>query len=146
VNRVCGFEPSPAPHHPSPPHDTPLPKNKTNKARCAHDTVLGHPEYGPVAFSFYTSNIDASMTKRIILVAEPRRHTPICQQIHAARAERLAAAFPAAELVVAGSSRAEDFARLLFAPVLFRDSQSSFGLWAGVASKGQVGALGCLVR
>lgn len=32
----------------------------------------------------------------------------------------------------------EDFAKLLLAPVLYKDAQSSFGLWAALANRGQV--------
>jgi len=71
-------------------------------------------------------------------VADPRAHTPLCQHIHEARRRFLESRFPRATVEVTGSTRGDDFVRLLRAPVLFRDSQSSFGLWAGVANKGQV--------
>lgn len=45
---------------------------------------------------------------------------------------------PSANVTVVSGSVATDFARLLYAPILFKDASSSFGLWAAVASKGQV--------
>lgn len=71
-------------------------------------------------------------------MSEARTYDTVCQQINEARRQHLADKYPGAEVVVVGSNRLEDFVRLLRAPVLFRDSQSSFGLWAGVANKGKV--------
>lgn len=41
-------------------------------------------------------------------------------------------------LIHAGGELWEDFARLARAPRLFKDSGSTFGLWAGVANQGEV--------
>lgn len=108
------------------------------QARCSEDTMLRHPEYGPVAFSFYTDNIDLAVTKRILLVSETSPRDELCRRVNGAREEHLRRKLPGVEVEASGSNRGHDFARLLLAPVLFRDSQSSFGLWAGAANRGQV--------
>jgi hypothetical protein len=107
------------------------------QSRCSEDTLLSHPEFGPVGFSFYNS-IDAAATQAIYIVAEPGRQLPACAAIRAAKVKHLAARYPNATVKVVGGRLEEDFLRLLFAPVLFKDAQSSFGLWAAVANKGQV--------
>lgn len=45
---------------------------------------------------------------------------------------------PCANVTVVSDTVAHDFARMLYAPNLFKDASSSFGLWAAVASKGRV--------
>jgi hypothetical protein len=107
------------------------------QSRCSEDTLLSHPEFGPVGFSFYSS-INATATQAIHIVAEPGTQLPACAAIRAAKLKHLAARYPNAKVQVVGSTREEDFLRLLFAPLLFKDAQSSFGLWAAVANRGQV--------
>jgi hypothetical protein len=124
----------------SPAESATLPASLVIRGPCTrcfrHDP---NPRYGPVAFSFYTQNIDRAAARRILLVSEPRaRQDPLCGRLAEARHAHLEAAFPELEVVDAGAGRGRDWATLLLAPVLFRDSQSSFGLMAGLANKGQV--------
>jgi hypothetical protein len=107
------------------------------QSRCSEDTLLSHPEFGPVGFSFYSS-INATATQAIYIVAEPGKQLPACAAIRAAKLKHLAQRYPKAKIQVVGGTREEDFLRLLFAPLLFKDAQSSFGMWAAVANKGQV--------
>jgi hypothetical protein len=107
------------------------------QSRCSEDTLLSHPEFGPVGFSFYSS-IKKKATQAIYIVAELGKQLPACAAIRAAKLKHLAARYPKAKVQVVGGTREEDFLRLLLAPLLFKDAQSSFGMWAAVANKGQV--------
>ncbi|WIA28952.1 hypothetical protein OEZ86_011475 [Tetradesmus obliquus] len=107
------------------------------QSRCSEDTLLSHPEFGPVGFSFF-NGIDAAATKAIYIVAQPGKQLPACAAIRAAKVKHLEARYPKASVQVVGGKLEEDFLRLLFAPVLFKDAQSSFGLWAALGNKGQV--------
>lgn len=106
------------------------------QSRCSPDTILRHPEYGPVAFSFYKHI--SNDARRILIVTDLRDRTQLCADIHAAQVRWLKAQFPAADVLVEGGNVHQDFAKLLLAPVLFKDAQSSFGLWAALANKGEV--------
>lgn len=106
------------------------------QSRCSPDTILRHPEYGPVAFSYY-SHISASATT-IIIVTDLNERTQLCADIHAAQVRWLQERYPSAQVRVEGGSMHQDFAKLLLAPALFRDAQSSFGLWAALANRGEV--------
>ncbi|KAF6254758.1 hypothetical protein COO60DRAFT_1462514 [Scenedesmus sp. NREL 46B-D3] len=107
------------------------------QSRCSEDTLLSHAEFGPVAFSFYRS-INATATQAIYIVAEPGKQLPACAAIRAAKVKHLAARYPNAKVQVVGGRLEEDFLRLMFAPLLFKDAQSSFGLWAALANRGRV--------
>lgn len=107
------------------------------QSRCSNDTVLVHPEYGPVGFSFY-ANIPPAAT-RITVVADQHHRAPLCALLHDAQLAWLRARFPDAAVTLTGSRDPHlDFARLLLAPILFKDAQSSFGLWAALANRGEV--------
>lgn len=106
------------------------------QSRCSPDTILKHAEYGPVAFSFYSS-ISSTATS-IVVVTELRKRSQLCADIHASLVKWLKAKFPTADVQVSGGSLHQDFAKLLLAPVLYKDAQSSFGLWAAVANRGEV--------
>lgn len=112
------------------------PNDVVIQSRCAPDTVLSHGEYGPVAFSFY-ANIPPD-TKRVFIVTELKTRTSLCAQLHHAQQAHLQRLLPDANVSVIGGAPAEDFARLLFAPILYKDASSSFGLWAAVANTGVV--------
>lgn len=121
-------------------HNHPLPTYAPGdvviQSRCARDTVLSHSEYGPVAFSFY-DNIPATTTQ-IYIVTELVGRSEVCEALHLAQEKYIKRAFPQANITVVGTTPHEDFGRLLYAPLLFKDAASSFGLWAAVANKGQV--------
>lgn len=106
------------------------------QSRCSTETILKHPEYGPVGFSFYASI--PSTAARIIIVTDLHKRIQLCADIHAAQVKWLKAKFPRADVQVQGGTMHDDFAKLLLAPVLFKDAQSSFGLWAALANRGQV--------
>ncbi|KAF8072825.1 hypothetical protein HT031_000485 [Scenedesmus sp. PABB004] len=106
------------------------------QSRCSTDTVLSHPEYGPAAFSFYAAvPTDAAS---ILVVADPRDALPLCAAIRAAKVAWLRARHPGARVAVVGGTLSQDWARLVLAPRLFKDAQSSLGLWAALANKGEV--------
>eukprot|EP00882_Tetradesmus_deserticola_P011111 GHRQ01011748.1.p1 GENE.GHRQ01011748.1~~GHRQ01011748.1.p1 ORF type:complete len:342 (+),score=112.74 GHRQ01011748.1:47-1072(+) len=107
------------------------------QSRCSEDTLLSHEEFGPAGFSFYRS-INVTATQAIYIVAEPGKQLPACAAIRAAKLNHLAVLYPNSEVQMVGGSLEEDFLRLMFAPVLYKDAQSSFGLWAGLANRGQV--------
>lgn len=106
------------------------------QSRCSRDTLLKHEEFGPVGFSFY-KHIKPT-AKNIYIVADPKATWPLCLAIRKAKVKWLTAKFPASKVHVVGGSLHDDFAQLLFAPVLFKDAQSSFGLWAALANTGEV--------
>lgn len=112
------------------------------QSRCSEETILRHPEYGPVAFSFY-KDIPPG-TKNILLVADLAKRIRLCADIHEAQVAWLRSKFPAAIVTLVGGTMHQDFARLLLAPVLFKDAQSSFGLWAALANRGSVWSVALL--
>lgn len=114
------------------------------QSRCSKDTLLVHDEFGPVAFSYYSSI--QPTTQNIYIVRDPRVKVPTCAAIHEALVQWLKARHPKANIQVTGGSLERDFMQLLFAPVLFKDAQSSFGLWAGLANKGEVWSVPLLAR
>lgn len=77
--------------------------------------------------SFYSTI--SSTAKNLIIVTDLKRRSQLCADIHAAQVKWLQAKYPAAAVRVEGGSMHEDFAQLLLAPVLYKDAQSSFGLW-----------------
>lgn len=77
--------------------------------------------------SFYSSI--SSSARNIIIVTDLKSRSQLCADIHAAQVKWLQAKYPVATVRVEGGSMHEDFARLLLAPVLYKDAQSSFGLW-----------------
>ena len=119
-------------------HSLPVfsPQDVAIQIRCAKDTILEHPEYGPVAFSFY-KHIKPT-TSTIYVVTDKAVTYPVCIRLLDALHSFLESTYPSIPIKFVGGTREEDFARLLFAPTLFKDSQSSFGLWAGLANKGEV--------
>lgn len=114
------------------------------QSRCSRETLLVHDEFGPVAFSYY-SNIKTG-AKNIFIVTDPRVKYRACVDIHAAQVKWLKQKFPSSNVKVIGGSLEHDFLRLMLAPVLFKDAQSSFGLWAGMANKGEVWSVPLLTR
>jgi hypothetical protein len=112
------------------------PQDIAIQIRCAKDTILEHPEYGPVAFSFY-KHIKPT-TSTIYLVTDKAVTYPVCLRLLDALHSFLGTLYPSIPIKFVGGTREEDFARLLLAPTLFKDSQSSFGLWAGLANEGEV--------
>jgi hypothetical protein len=106
------------------------------QSRCSSETILSHPEYGPVGFSFYQGI--SSTAQRIIIVTDLNKRLQLCADIHAAQVKWLQVKFPHAEVKVEGGTMHEDFAKLLLAPALYKDAQSSFGLWAALANRGEV--------
>lgn len=114
------------------------------QSRCNRDTLLDHDEYGPVGFSYY-DNIKPT-ARNIYIITDPRVKLSTCTDMHAAQVHWLEQRFPNSKVQLTGGDLESDFLRLLLAPVLFRDSQSSFGLWAGMANKGEVWSVPLLAR
>lgn len=80
-----------------------------------------------VSCSFYSSI--SSTAKNIVIVTSLEKRSQLCADIHAAQVKWLQARYPGVAVRVEGGSMHEDFAKLLLAPVLYKDAQSSFGLW-----------------
>eukprot|EP00995_Heteronema_vittatum_P001289 NODE_1181_length_1045_cov_272.047189_g815_i0.p1 GENE.NODE_1181_length_1045_cov_272.047189_g815_i0~~NODE_1181_length_1045_cov_272.047189_g815_i0.p1 ORF type:complete len:137 (-),score=41.77 NODE_1181_length_1045_cov_272.047189_g815_i0:74-484(-) len=76
-------------------------------------------------------------TTQFWLVRDPSVTEPACAAKHHALAKHLAQYFPQARLSIVGGDPFTDFARLVYAPLLFRDC-GSFGLWAAVANLNEV--------
>jgi hypothetical protein len=109
------------------------------QSRCSKDTLLQHPEHGPAAFSFYSSISPAA--RSISVVADLVGRDPLCARIHDAQLAWLRRKAPAANVSLVGGGIHQAFSRLLLAPVLYKDAQSSFGLWAALANRGEVWSL-----
>jgi hypothetical protein len=114
-----------------------LPGDVVIQSRCSIETLIHHHEFGPMGFSFYNT-INAADTKTIYIIANRGNLIPACTAIRAAMLQHFHERYPAATIHLVSGSPEEDFFRMLFAPVFYRDSQSSFGLWAAVANKGLV--------
>jgi hypothetical protein len=114
-----------------------MPGDVVIQSRCSFQTLIEHMEFGPMGFSFYNS-INARETKTIRIIANRGSHVPACTAIRAAMLQHLHERYPDATIHLDSGSPEDDFFRMLFAPVFYRDSQSSFGLWAAVANKGLV--------
>jgi hypothetical protein len=108
------------------------------QVRCAGDTVLGHDEYGPAPWSFYNS-VPCDKLGQITVQSEAASvaAVPLCAALNASLFARLALRCPTARLRYVSGSLFEDWARLVFAPTLYKDA-SSFGLWAALANTGTV--------
>ncbi|KAG2490333.1 hypothetical protein HYH03_011282 [Edaphochlamys debaryana] len=112
------------------------------QVRCARDTLLSHPMFGPTAFSHYLKYMPAD-TRRVFAVYAHHGHNgpnvyPPCDRIVEAMGRYFAARRPDLQFSVVSGELWEDFARLVYAPTLFKDSCSSFGHWAGLSSSGRV--------
>ncbi|PNW78237.1 hypothetical protein CHLRE_09g386759v5 [Chlamydomonas reinhardtii] len=112
------------------------------QVRCAQDTLLAHGYYGPTAFSAYTTYLPPD-TKRVFAIYAhhghngPAVYTP-CDKLVDAMGRFITQRRPGVSFGILGGEKWEDFARLVYAPVAFRDSMSSFGLWATLANTGRV--------
>lgn len=105
--------------------------------RCAPDTVMSHPEYGPAPLAFYDTMPDK--TRRVIVVGDlgTMESSPLCQALNKIMFDYISKRHPSAELIFSSGSIFEDFSKLVFAPTLYK-AASSFGLWAALANTGSV--------
>lgn len=108
--------------------------------RCARDALLAHDIYGPTAFSYFTTHMPKS-TKRVnILYARHGHHSPKnyepCERLVTALENYIREKRPDVEVLVVGGEKWEDWSRLVYAPVAFRECQSSWGLWSIMAGDG----------
>jgi hypothetical protein len=104
--------------------------------RCDHETILDHPEYGPIHFSFYDPI--PLHTTLITIVSEPMHGT--CNIILNHLKAYLLKKRPNTILNVESGTLYDDFARLVTAKTLFK-AMGSFGLWAAAANPHQVYSL-----
>jgi hypothetical protein len=125
----------------------PLPAVKPNTAviylRCTSSKgplgdafILGHPSYGPPAFSLYENIASAS---EIVITSSSYALSGICLTIRKALLQRLHV-LTHKEIVIReqyDGSIFFDFATLVFAPMLFTDI-STFALVAGMANNSSV--------
>lgn len=114
------------------------------QSRCNRDTLLLHDEFGPVGFSYYSSIKPTA--RHIYIVRDPQVKLRTCAAIHAALVKWLQARYTNSTVQLIGGSLEHDFMQLLFAPVFYKDAQSSFGLWAGLANKGEVWSVPLLAK
>ncbi len=68
----------------------------------------------------------------------PTRQVPQCERLVQEMGGFLTRARPGTSFSTLEGEPWEDWARLVYAPVAFRDSQSSFGLWSTLSSTGLV--------
>lgn len=105
--------------------------------RCRAETWIDQnaADYGPAAFSYYLHA--PKTTKRFFLVINPGQHRG-CAAMLGVLARFLQHHYPGVVVIVRSGEVWEDFAYLLYARHLFKDSTSTFGLWSGIASLGHV--------
>lgn len=104
--------------------------------RCDHATFLHNSEYGNPAFSFF--NTIPPSTRRIFFVSNPTviAQVPKCRMKNTTMIEFLHERYPHAQILYAGSDDpAEDFAKLVYAPILYVNP-STFSFWAALANNG----------
>jgi hypothetical protein len=99
---------------------------------------LVHGRYGPLAYSCY--DVVPNDTSTIYVVANPSKHQ-MCINMLGDLQAYLQHLRPRANLTLISGSIEEDFAALWKAPLLIKDAQSTFGLWAGFAGEGRVYAV-----
>ena len=105
--------------------------------RCSKDTVLDHPEYGPVAFSFYDTIPHSTRRITVVSHAESISASPFCTAHNRTLFEHMAHRRPRARLEYSSGGIWEDWAKLVYAPTLYRDP-GSYSLWAALANTGTV--------
>lgn len=128
-------------------NELPLPAFKPNTAvvylRCTSSKgplgdafILGHPSYGPPAFSLYNSVANA---REIIITSSSYALSGVCLTIRTALLQRLYTLTHNKTIFREqyGTSIFFDFATLVFAPMLFTDI-STFALVAGIANNSSV--------
>jgi hypothetical protein len=107
--------------------------------RCVtDDSFLSHPEYGAPVFSFFKAM--PKQIQRIVVVSNmkpPWKAVDSCTVKNTTLFGWLEREFPDKELLYTHGSAFEDFAKVVFAPVVFLDP-SSFGLWAAMGNNGTV--------
>lgn len=74
---------------------------------------------------------------RILVVAATSGHGP-CSELVNDLVAHLSRSRPKAKVEVISASVGQDFAALMYAPTMIKHGQSTFGLWAGFSSRGQV--------
>lgn len=114
------------------------------QSRCAPDTILDHDDYGPAAFSYYDAIAGeatppgAVRRRRITILYDPTMKYAPCDTIHQELVKHLKTKYPDTDVAVGGGTAFDDWYQLSAAPLVFKDSTSSYGLWAALASSGQV--------
>ncbi len=117
------------------------PRDAVIQLRCAEDTLLVHELYGPTAFSMYDKHLPQDVRRVFAAYAHHGHNSPKvvqpCERIVAALKKYIKKIRPHADLMVAGGDQWDDWARMVYAPVVFRDSTSSWGLWSTLAGTGK---------
>ena len=109
--------------------------NTVIQFRCADDTLI-HYAYGPLAFSCYKAI--PPDTRHIYVVVDPQSTHRTCAAILQALLSHLHSLYPNSRVSTMSGSVELDFITMWGADVLVRNSQSSYGLWAGFAATGAV--------
>lgn len=122
--------------------------------RCDEFTLLLNGHYGPPAFRFY-NNISSYPVRNIYVLRDPNirpgttqrgpfLHKPFypCRVMHEALCTYLTVLAPDAVIHSVGHKDISlDFARVLYAPILFK-GMSTFTFWGGLANRGVVYSTG----
>jgi hypothetical protein len=104
--------------------------------RCAGDTWMSHPEYGPAAFSLYNATVPKNTTGVITIITELATavNHPGCNARIQAVLRYLRKLAPKAERVhVLSGGVFEAFLTMVYAPTLIREV-GTFSLWAALAN------------
>jgi len=105
--------------------------------RCAPDTILSHPEFGPIGYSFYDEIKNDTLRVLIVSNHVEAENSSICKRLNESLWQHLRKILPNAHIEYSAGNAFEDFANLVYAPVLFKE-QGSFGLWSAAANTGEV--------
>lgn len=107
--------------------------------RCADDTILNHPLYGPLRFRAMRV-IDAHV-ENIYIVSNPteQKDFPLCSVITESRINYLKRYYPGINIEFVGGEIADDFMKLVFAKnVIIAGQGSTFAYFATLANNGNV--------
>lgn len=113
-----------------------LPTDAVITDRCAEETLLVHIDYGPMGWKLF--DFIPQTVKRIFIVGNPMETHSACLLLRNATMSYLRELRPGVEVSFSGGEVWEDFLKIIYAPVLIRQWTSSFGLWAALASYGEV--------
>lgn len=102
--------------------------------RCAQDTLV-HSEYGHFAYSCYRKVVTSKTTRVFLLVDPNSKSVPLCKEMLSDLTMFIQHNYPNVTVTRKDAGLEEAFLFMMNAPILLRNSQSSFGLWAGFSGK-----------
>lgn len=107
--------------------------------RCSNDTILDHPEHGPVAYTAF--RYIPKTVKKLYQVYNNIRNNSLCKALRQAQRTYLKRLRPDITVISSSDDLWSDFTKLVYASyVLIMSAGSSFSLWSTLANAGHVWA------